>query len=196
MKRLLLGLASTILSTASFGVVADRFECQLELMDRKTKEKSKSRNTFFVSRLPVNLSTSTEIQITEAYGYNSIDLKTKNGNFGLSFNLNYKHAIKFDDLNQATRARQASCFTISTSFCKEEIGPRRPVCRSGSEIACLESSADPFEDNSIWTEVPLIDRVPMFLGESLGQMTDEVQDDGGVTVGTAKVNCRHLGTFK
>ena len=192
MKRALIGIATMIVSTGALAVVTDKFKCELEVTDLETKNRVIANDEFFVSRLPVGTSpdgTGT-IQVTEANADSAVSLDSKKATYGVSLFMGYSHAVKFDALGQPMEARQKSCFTISTSYCK------KIACSSGATIACLFDTSGPFDPNSSWRQVPLLDEVPLFNGDNLSQMESFILDENGIAAGLAKVNCSHLGTFK
>ncbi len=193
MKRALIGIATMIVSTGALAVVTDKFKCELEVTDLETKNRVIANDEFFVSRLPVGTTpdgTGT-IQITEANAGPSVRLDSKKATYGVSLFMGYSHAVKFDALGQPMEARQESCFTISTSYCK-----KRDCSSSNAQMPCLSDTNGPFDPNSSWRQVPLLDEVPMFYGDDLSQMQSFILDENGIAAGLAKVNCSHLGTFK
>ncbi|MEI8025806.1 MAG: hypothetical protein WCI18_05595 [Pseudomonadota bacterium] len=199
MKRALIGIATMIVSTAALAVVTDSFKCELEVTELETNNRVVRNDGFFVSRLPAGTSPDGSIQITEANAGPSVSFDSNKAYFGVSLYMGYSHAVKYDALGQPMEARQKSCFTISTSYCKKEEsqGGRAKACSSGATLACPSDGNGPFDPNSYWWhQVPLLDGVPLFNGDALRQMESFILDENGNYVGYAKVNCSHLGTFK
>ena len=196
MKRALIGIATMIVSTAALAVVTDKFKCELEVTDLETNNRVFAADEFFVSRLLAAITPDGTIQITEAKAGPSVSLDSKKAIYGVSLYMGYSHAVKSNALGQPMEARQKSCFTISTSYCKKEEsqGDRERACSSVAEV-CLWDTG-PFEPNSSWRQVPLLDGVPLFNGDALGQNGSFILDENGNQVGYAKVNCSHLGTYR
>ena len=198
MKRALIGIATMIVSSAALAVVTDKLKCELEVTDLETNNRILANDEFFVSRLPAGIKRDRSIEITESNADSTVSLDSRKATYGADLKIKYFHAGKFDAQGQPMEARQESCFTISTSYCKKEEshGDREGSCSSGAQLACLSKTNGPFDPNSSWRQVPLLDGVPMFYGDDLRQMESFILDENGNQVGYAKVNCSHLGTYK
>lgn len=200
MKRALIGIATMIVSTAALAVVTDKFKCELEVTDLETNSHFNSDQGFSVSRLPKEIWRDPDgsIQITDARADSTFNFDSKKANFWVGLYMVYSHAVKFNALGQPMEARQKSCITLSTSYCKKASqGDSEGACSSGATLACPSDGNGPFDPNSYWWhQVPLLDGVPLFNGDALRQMENFILDENGTAVGLAKVNCSHLGTFK
>lgn len=195
MKTILLTLAVVLLSSTSQAVVADRFNCQVEVKDIESGFSAKQKKDFFIARLPLSASPSPDVRLTASQTTETITLDTPKAEMGANLNFYYKHAVRIDGNGTPVEARQMTCIGLSMNYCEKAGGPGNIRDCSKGSIACFESP-DPFDPNFGWSPARLVDDVPTFNEQTLAPVSATMMDENRNIIVVANMSCQYTGTFQ
>jgi hypothetical protein len=185
----LLGL---FLARPAHALVADKFDCVLELSDAASGATAKTDKQFFVARLPLSSSPAPDVRLTAGQTTERLLLDLPTASFGANLNFYYKHALRIDANGKPLEARQLTCVGLTGDFCaKGKTGLQ--ICSEAS-VACIEPP-NPFDVKNGWSMTTLFDGVPAFNEQKLGAKATLITDGAGKMVGTVTLNCQFLGTY-
>lgn len=194
MKKILLILIATVAPVTSHALVADRFNCTMEIKAMGSKASAKQEKDFFVARLPLSESPSPDVRLTAGQTMDYLTLNTDKGEFSASLNFYFKHAVKLDANGVPTEARQLTCAGLYGSYCEWSTGDEPTVCSTGA-VACFDSNP-PFDPSNGWSETSLSGGVPAFNEKMLAPVSQDIKDDKGNKVGLLSLSCQYKGSFQ
>jgi len=184
-----------VVTSVSQAIVADRFKCAFELKDKLSKVSTRQQREFYIARLPLNASPAPDIRLTAGLKDERLVMETESAEYNFNINFYYNHAIKIDNVGHALEARQMTCLTNSYSYCPKW-SDSFESCRNPGHTTC-QFPRDPFNDESGWLRVPIIEGEPGFSEQTLGGETfNSVTDSKGVEVATFKTSCQYMGTYQ
>jgi len=191
------GFIGIVMTTSAHAIVADRFSCAVEIKDLVTKISTWQEREFYIARLPLlNNSPASDIKYTAGRKTEDIIIDTESTQYRINHNFYYSHAIKTNGVGVSIDARQHTCLTTAASYCPKNQGGVTEPCRDLGVMTCI-LPPDPFNENSGWLTVPILNGEPAFSQQSLGgESFSSISNNEGVELATVKSACRYLGTYQ
>jgi hypothetical protein len=198
MKQILISILVAVATQQAHAVVADKFNCELKLVENGNQDEISQQMEFTVARVPA-------FQIPIPFGSTTVasfdarlESKTKKRTMTANVTFFYHHAIRTDSAGRHPEARQSSCGAITVSLCDYGTGNPKEgdyqICHEGKSACSV--SQDPFNPTSGWAEVSLApDGTPLFDERILVPVNEKFYDDNKVERGTVKFKCDYKGTY-
>lgn len=206
-------LAATINAHA---IVADTFNCKLEVTENESGESTKQSFDLSLARLPAPLQvppTSPPVlpdpNVSSTTASSFFKFKTENSKreINADVSLFYSHAVKLDSSGKVVDARQHTCFTLATGYCKKPTVPQEPVAPGEPVLigSCMMNSVfcfspDPFDPVHGWPITTHSDGIADFDANALNPIeqiiTEHTNDNHQIARGAARVDCQYAGTYK
>lgn len=184
MKTVLAAILGLVLSSSSYALVSDGFQCELRLRDIESGEMSIQTNSFNLTRKQSS-DVTPEYSFTRASGSVESRLESAVRKVRATFDLTYYHATPNEE--NGFESKQTLCISSTIGWCRAD-----GVCPTLGE-GCFYT---PDVNSSIWANVKNIPnaRIPEFAATLLRPAVRDIYYNGSVRA-VAELNCTHTGTF-